>query len=71
MIIFGTFDYCEFVLDNIRPRQRCSMKKIKANDGLSQNGLTNGLFIANNKLIRESLFEKTHRDSVFETQYLN
>ena len=67
MIIFGTFDYCEFVLENIRPKQRCSMK-LKVNN---QNGLAHGLFLANDKLIRESLFEPSHRDSVFEAQYLN
>ena len=67
MIIFGTFDYCEFVLDSIRPNGGCS-KGLNTN---VQNGLAHGLFLANDKLIREAMFEPSHRESVFEAQYLN
>ena len=66
MIIFGTFDYCEFVLESIRPSGRCSKINVK-----NQNGLAHGLFLANNKLIGEDMFKPSHRESVFEAQYLN
>ena len=68
MIIFGTFDYCEFVLDSIRPSGRCSKR---LNTKKNQNGLAHGLFLANDKLIGEAMFKPSHRESVFEAQYLN
>ena len=63
MIIFGTFDYCEFVLESIRSKGDKKKEII-------QNGhiVLNGLVVPNARLIRGAMF---YNDNHIESQFLN